>query len=384
MTNVKFDFEKFLGRIFIALLTALATFIAVDRLSIRLLPPKKTPVELEFASRDIRKPMPYVMFKGAPFAKAWKLYSPKTGYTDNILNELGYPGDAPPIPKPEKEYRIIVLGGSAVFMGNPAIPRLIQYQFEKKGCGDVKVYNFGVVSSVTSMELSRLVFEVVNYAPDLIISYSGFNDIDEPFVADPRPGYPFNYFIFESNPVLDSDIRNYPLFPLTAYASHLLRRFFPWYFLKEFSDLDKIKKEAGYGTEHWRQKIADIYVENMVKSRKIARAFNADFMAFFQPSLYFKNTVSAEEKTYLTADRKENSRELRELILKKIKKAQEKQGLYFSDLSDFFDQTPETVFEDRVHVIYTYKPVIAGEIYRHILKFIQESHPDGLSNPACK
>jgi hypothetical protein len=380
----KFDFEKMLGRIFIVLLATSLTLIVADRLSINLLRFKKTSVEAEFSARNIRNPEPYIMFKGSPHAKAWKLYSPQTGYRDNILNELGYPGEAPKMPKPKNEYRVIVLGGSAVFMGNPAIPRLIQYQFEKKGCPDVKVYNFGVVSSVSSMELARLIFDAVNYAPDLIISFSGFNDIDQPFVADPRPGYPLNFFIYESNPVLESDIRKYPLFPLLAYGSNLLRYFCPAYFSKRFTDLETIKKNAGYGSTAWRERIATTYIDNLIKSQKITRAFGADFLAFFQPSLYFKDVLSEEEKPLLETSRRENSLELREMIRKKAQKAVNEEGLRFIDLSDHYDSYHETVFKDRVHLQYLYQPDIATAVYQHILIFFTDTPPAALTAPSCR
>ena len=251
-------------------------------------------------------------------------------------------------------------------MGNPAIPRLLQYQFEKNNISDVKAYNFGVVSSVTSMELARLVFEVINYEPDLIISYSGFNDINEPFLADPRPGYPFNYFISEANPILDSNISEYPFIPLMAYSSHLLRHFASSYFLKQFSDIHKVQKETGWRSQAWMRQIADVYIQNMIKSQKIAGAFNADFVAFFQPCLYFKDHISDEEKKFVTPGMVKDSLTLREMILNRFKESRKKTKLNLIDLSDMFDHNHKTVYKDRVHVWHTYRPTIAAEIYRHI------------------
>lgn len=377
------NLSKFLGNAFIILILSFVTVAALDKISIKLLHHKKPFAEKTFSVSDIRKPTPYTMFKGARNAKAWKKFSSKTGLQDNILNELGYPGDVPEMPKPKNEYRIIVLGGSAVFMGFPPIPRLIQYQFEKNQCSEVKVYNFSVVSSVTSMELARLVHEVVNYAPDLIISYSGFNDIDEPFVADPRPGYPFNYFISESNPILDSNIRDYPLIPLIAYGSNLMRHFFPSYFLHKFINLDSLRKEAGYQTMEWKQAISNIYIENIVKSHKISNAFGAKFMAFFQPSLYFKDFITKTEKNYIDSNRMNSALELREMILKEAQNIKIKKDFYFSDLSNFFDNHSESVFVDRVHLKDQYRPEVAKEVYNHILKFTQTNNDISALNPAC-
>ena len=381
---MKLNFFEILGRVFLCLLIAALMFLALDKISLRILRHRRSIVEQSFAARDIRRPRPYIMFKGAPYGKAWKKSSPKTGIQDNVLNELGYPGDVPVMPKPAGEYRVIVLGGSTAFMGNPPIPRLIQYQFEKKQCPAVKVYNFSVVSSVTSMELARLVYEAVNYSPDLIISYSGFNDIDEPFVADPRPGYPFNYFVYESNPILDSEVRDYPLIPLIAYGSNLLRVFFPGYFLNHFADLDSLRRQAGYQTPEWRQAIADNYIENMRKSYQISRAFGAEFLAFFQPALYFKEQVTAEEQPHIEAERRDSARELRQLILDKARDTRMTDQGYFINLSDFFAGYPGTVFVDRVHLDYQYRPDVAVEIYQHILKFLPTDRNADFLSPVCR
>ncbi len=361
--------RKIFLRVLAVTVSVLLALVIADRLSILFLDPRRSAGERQFRPGDIRRPEPYVMFSGAPGGESWPLIN-KDGSRENIrLNSLGYRGEVPPMPKGKNEYRVIVLGGSTVFMGHPPVPRLLQYQFEKEGCREVKVYNFGVVSSVSGMELARLLFEAVDYAPDLIISYSGFNDIDEPFVADPRPGYPFNFMVYESNPVLESDIKSYPLFTLTAYGSNLARYFFPGYFQKKFVRIDDLREEAGYGTPPWRKEIARTYVQNMVKSQKVARAFGADFLAVFQPALYFKDRVSDEEKNLLAAGseaERKNSLAIRDLVRTAAAAAQREQALNFVDLSDIFDEEARQVFKDRVHLIPQARPVVARRLYELI------------------
>lgn len=363
------NFLKIFSCIAAVILLCLLIFISLDRISIRVLNHRRSPIEQQFAITDLRHVFPYVMFKGAAHAESYPGFSEKNGITKSFLNELGYPGEAPVMPKPSDEYRIVVLGGSSVFIGNPPIPRLIQYQFEKKGINNVKVYNFGVISSVSSMELARLVYEVVDYEPDLIVSYSGFNDMDQPFVADPRPGYPFNYFIYESNPILDSDIRQYPAIPLMLYGSNLMRYFFPRYFLKAFTDLQAIRADIQYNSPEWRKTIAHVYIINLIKSKKIAKAFGAEFIAFFQPSLYFKNSVHSKEQKFLAPDRLENSKKIRQEIRAEAAKAHDQEDLTFIDLSDLFRGNPDLVFKDRVHIRHTHRPYVAVQLYEYILKF---------------
>jgi len=355
--------KKIFMRVLAVCLSAFLTFIVADKISIHFLSHRRSALERQLNVQDIRYPKPYVMFSGVPLGESWPLIN-KDGSVKNIkLNLLGYRGDVPVRPKPQDEYRVIVLGGSTVFSGHPPIPRLLQYQFEKQDCQNVKVYNFGVVSSVSGMELARLVFEAVDYEPDLIISYGGFNDIDQPFSADPRPGYPFNFMVYENNPILESDIKTYPLFPLIAYGSNLARYFFPHYFMDRFGGIKALREKVGYDSEPWRQKTAQIYLNNMVKSQKISRAYGAEFLAVFQPALYFKDQLSDSEQGLVHKARMNNSVSMRGLVRQAAVQAQKQDDLSFIDLSDVFDENPEAVFKDRVHLRKYYRPVIARRLY---------------------
>lgn len=93
---------------------------------------------------------------------------------------------APQMPKTREEYRVFFLGGSTVYVGKPPIADLVQRLFHEHGIKNVKVYNFGVVSSVSGMELARIVFELSDLAPDLIVMYNGGNDILQPWSWDRR------------------------------------------------------------------------------------------------------------------------------------------------------------------------------------------------------
>jgi len=378
----KIDFEKILGRVFIVLLASLISVFLIDRASLFFLTHRKSDIERSFPVQDMRQPKPYVMFGGKPHGESWPLRMNSGELRIAILNELGYRWHAPKFPKPKGEFRIIVLGGSAAFMGNPPVPRLIQYQFEKKGCYDVKVYNFAVVSSVTSMELARMVFDVVNHDPDLVISYSGFNDIDLPFESDPRPGFPFNYAVYENNPLLESDIKSYPALTLFLYGSNLMRYFFPRYFVNKFVDMEALREKSGYCSEPWEEEIADIYIDNMLKSHKIAKAFGADFMCFLQPALYFKKNFSDKEKEYIDVARQKNALRIKDLILKKIA-GEQQQSFLFYDLTGMFDNNPESIFTDRVHVYYRFRPVIAKKIYAAIMDYFHD-HPQIPLNSECR
>ena len=102
------------------------------------------------------------------------------------------------------------------------------------------------------MELARLVFEVVNYAPDMVVVYNGGNDINLPLGWDPRPGYPFNFLLYGNHPLHQED---YPTFSLAAYGSHILRIVGRSYFKEHFSQRDTLRQEVQWNTNPWRGKL---------------------------------------------------------------------------------------------------------------------------------
>ena len=341
------------GRLFLFLLLV-ATVMLVLEYGARRVFPSRSPFEQKFPVEIYRRPRPYTMFSGLPGGPG--------------LNTIGYKGAVPALPKPVHEYRIIMLGGSTLVNGDPTIPDRIQKDFIEAGDSLLCVYNFGVVSSVSSMELMKILTEVVDYAPDMIIMYGGGNDIYLPLYWDPRPGYPFNFLVYENNPLLDKKDAAYPFLPLIAYGSTFVRHFFPSYFMSRFVPLESLRKRTGYLTPQWKSRIAKSYVSNLQKASTISRAFGAEFVAFLQPMLPFKHPLSqAEEHMFPEKDRSYYE-ELRSLIRTDIQRcsALSEPGSSFIDVSDVFSHSPEQVFIDVIHTTQDAIRIAADSMYAHI------------------
>jgi len=309
-----------------------------------------------FPAGITRNANPYIMFKG----RAGALINATERH-----NKYGYRGSAPLVNKDDGEYRIFILGGSTVWNGDPTIPALVQEEFIRNGYHQVKVFNYGVVSSVSSMELARIVFEIVDFKPDVIVMYNGGNDMTHPLSYDPRPGYPFNFIVNENNPLINSSIKNSLLFLIKQFRS--IGFLGGNYLINNFLSLDKVRKEAGYGTDQWRDKIAEIYINNIIKARNIAKAFNSNFIVFFQPIIYSKNYVSEKEIRYVNESIKYHHVYLRDAILSKVSDLKKRDGLNFIDLSDLYDTNKETVFIDGIHTTQQAMIPIAKEIYAKII-----------------
>ena len=348
--------ESVIGRVFISCCIFIVLFIGLDIASRPFLS-NRSQIEKKFPVVSSRYPRPYVMFSGKPHA--------------DQLNELGYIGPAPKIPKPNNEYRIICLGGSTIINGDPPLPELIQNQFNHAGMEHVRVYNFGVISSVSGMELVKIATQAVDYQPDLIVMYNGGNDLTQPIFSDPRPGYPFNFMVYEYNPLLESDIKDYPGWTLFLYGSNIMRTLFPKYFAKKFLDVTSLRKNVHYNTPEWKNAIARTYVQNLIKSHHIARAFGADFIGFIQPTIFYKDQIAPQERGFLNLHLQDEFKSMRDLTLNNLRQLNQKHQARIIDLSDYFSHEKEHVYMDFIHIKQVYKPGLADKIYQHILPVVQ-------------
>jgi hypothetical protein len=375
--NYKVIFERTL----ISVITLLLTLFVVDYLSIWLLP-TRAPIEQQFPVELFRRPQPYIMFGGTPHAE-FETEGAEGNVLVEKLNSFGYRGAAPELPKPPGEYRIFMLGGSTVFLGDPPIPQLLEEEFKRNGFQHVRVYNWGVISSVSGMELSRIVFEISELEPDLIVMYNGGNDLIGPFRQDPRPGYPFNFLVYENNPLLESNIRSYPTFSLLLYGSNLARYFLPLYFLGKFADIDEVRTEVRWGSNKWEDHIARTYVNNLVKADKISKSFGADFIAFAQPLVYYKDRIAPEEEAQAHhGERRPYALEMREKILGEVAIASEKTPtLKVVNLTDVYDKTEDWIFTDNIHTTQASKPLIAQEMYTSIFQYFEGTINRSSSTP---
>jgi lysophospholipase L1-like esterase len=332
-------------------------FLLLELVSRRFLP-AGSPIERKFPVEVVRQPQPYTMFGGAAHGR---LAFPVG--TRERLNGRGYRGAEPEAVKPPGEFRVFVVGGSTVFAGEPPLPVLLEGQLRQKGLTHVRCFNYGVVSSVSGMELARIVFEIADLQPDLIVLYSGANDLVSPIQYDPRPGYPFNFIAYEHNPLLQRDVAAYPTLALLAYGSNVLRAAAPSFFAERFVRLQEARRQAGYGSPEWQQAIVAHYVGNLVKSEQVSRAFGADFVAYFQPVLHFKPSLGPEERQFAAplGELARLTRELRTRVLPELER-RHAQGLTVRDLSGTFDSVAGDVFYDYIHVTLEGNQILARAV----------------------
>jgi lysophospholipase L1-like esterase len=296
------------SRINLGLLIALVFVFAVGEIysRVRILQP-----EQRWSGPIVRNGQhPYYMFTGAPNTSE-QMAPQMGGANDNenlvTLNSLGFRIERLlEKVKPPSELRIFVMGGSSVFNGAPlakTIPGQIEAELLRKGFSQARVYNFGVVSAVSGQELALLTHLLVDYAPDVVISYGGGNDFASPYQYDPRPGFPFDFVTLQiGTQALASklDLR-------TALASQLLRsRLIALIFGPRLQEIrlpmSMLRTMVEYQTPKWENYIIDSYSNNLHRLCRIGYAFNFKFYAVLQPLIFQKSPWSEAEKNLKFGD----------------------------------------------------------------------------------
>ncbi len=316
----------------------------------------RSPFERMFPVEQTRHPEPFIMFKGTPGG----------GH-----NELGYRGKSPAQVRPGS-YRVFILGGSTVYDGEPPIAELLEKRFHEAGMKSVEVFNFGVVSSNSGMELARVVHEILDCRPDYVIFYNGGNDLISPLGWDPRPGYPFNFMAYEKNPLMETR-RQYSLAKSIALGSNLFRIAAARYpFLSEWLlGQEKLRGETGFETPPWKEKIAAAYLGNAMKAQTTLLGADARFAVFFQPLIYYKDHLGAKEKPLCAEQGRAYYEEMREKV--RSMRQERFPTLNFIDVSDIYDTQRSDVFTDIIHTTQEGRMAMAGTICDRIAA---EAHRD--------
>jgi len=271
-----------------------------------------------------RSPTPFDMFSGKEF------------YNDH--NSLGFRGKE--FTNSNKEtFQIAFFGGSTGYNGNPPIIKLIHKNLNDLNIKN-RVFNFSSVSSNHNQHLHRLLkHSYLNF--DLVIYYGGFNETLQTFLYDPRPGYPFNFFIRnELSPF------KYLLLKYSSILAEYEKK------TGNISGVSKIKENINFQSNDWLNLLLKNYSKSLIDAKNLSEKFinsnkcsSTKFLAFYQPiSLNRSNEYSKK-------------------IITETKKFISDKNIII-DISEIID---ENEFTDSVHVSQKAKEIIAENIASYIL-----------------
>jgi lysophospholipase L1-like esterase len=315
-----------------------------------------------------REPRPYFMFGGPTDRRIRRQMR---------LNDEGFriEGEVA-VPKPVDEIRIFVMGGSTVLAldGSLAqsIPGAMERELRAGGLPQARVYNFGVTSFVSGQELSLLVHRLADLAPDLVIAYDGGNDLFQPWYYDPRPGYPFNFVAWEEaiGKFSNTGTQSKTVASL-AQDSALLQALVGTTERSIRNGLEDLRGKVGFASAPWKQTVVESYARNIAAMCRIAQANGALFAAFFQPLLPYSKSldwhqVEMSGGDQMIASLREQRGQVPATVATQLAAVHAKAGCRFGDLSDFFENAPNT-FVDVIHIDSQASSLIASRIARELL-----------------
>lgn len=314
-------------------------------------------------TQDIHVAKPYVMFTSRP---GYQQYG-EPGFIPGQINALGYLGALPTKLKPKSEYRIFLLGGSAAFFGTPPFSISLEKLFQTNGHPEVKVFNFSVIAGVSRQELIRILTDIAGYEPDLIISYTGYNDMYDTG-WDPRINYPHRYILSEANPVTARSAADYKLLPTLALSSQYLRDHYPNFI---FDQLTKgIYPNYMPQRQTIRPLIAKAFIQNLRLSNNLSEQLGSKYMAFFQPTVFFKKNLTESETNLFKPQDLKIAEEALTAVQNEVRPFLKE--FNFIDASNLFSDQPRTAFVDYVHYVDEpwLKEAIAKYVYENILKTV--------------
>jgi len=287
--------------------------------------------------------------------KPYVAFAPPANYRSATVNtnERGFRGETVISPKPSGRRRVVVLGGSAVFGSGASsdaatFPARLQAGLRTRAGRDVEVVNGGAPAYVSGQELARLIYEVIDLEPDVVIVYDGFNDLNSPLLFDPRPGYPSNFEWLERSAHLNS-FRNLLTYRLqlavqTSGLGFWARR------LRGARD-GVVPTAPAVDAD-----ILETYRRNLDRMVSVMQARGIRAVCVFQPTLLARQRRTAAEDALVAYMERRHPGyagrfgSLLPRAVEAMRAVAGTRGVPFVDLSSLFDASTETVFIDTAHV----------------------------------
>lgn len=230
-------------------------------------------------------------------------------------------------------YKIVTVGGSTsdsqAYLWK-CWSQILFEKFREKG-KDVIVYSSGISGYRSSQELMKLERDLLNFKPDMVVSFSGVNDTGQ-------TEYPF----------------------VQSYSE----RVFNIFCHSNISDMNGAKTVQGYTSGF---KIEGTLAENWVKHVRMMKAicseFGIRFCAFLQPMIGNKKEKLSRREWELVINGEPDVLERTEAFLLDAKQLLDKlQVEYIYDISDLFDNN-DSVYIDGCHVTEEGNYMIADKIF---------------------
>lgn len=317
---------------------------------------KKDPIQ-KYKDVSTLNPWPYVVHQFEPNYHSADLNTNSYGFRGKEFNK---------IPSSDT-YRIVVLGGSAVYgLGasndDTTIPTYLEKMLNDAGITKKKfeVINAGQGWYNSSQELIQLITRILDLKPNLLIVFDGYNDFYHSLVTERIPGLPVIWRqkgmeqaigAYISQDLSWQDFRR-PLAKL-AYQSS--------FFYKIILFSHKLKREKEFGGQNKifyfvepNPAVVDIYERNMRLMVAVAQTYKIPIIFSLQPLVIHKKQLTNDEENIVRGFSNSNLLELLRGMYEDAEGRQQRSlpgfGVHYLNLLDIFDNKQERYFRDMVHL----------------------------------
>lgn len=257
-----------------------------------------------------------------------------------------------PFPKREDRVKILTFGGSTMWgagaRDHGTIPSHIAKELEGLKFRDFHVTNHGEDGYVFTQELISLFLELRRgNTPDIAIFYHGVNDSDAVGQTG-RSGLPLN----EANRVREFNIeptsRDYfrEKSKFVLGSINLAERMRP----RPPAPIPPlVSPPVGEPEPSPTEEFLQIYRNNVRTVQALADEFGFEAFYFWQPRLLSKELISEEERRIIDSFGGEAATALQSKIYETMKGFDPGEARFY-DLQRLFDNRPETIYSDAVHI----------------------------------
>ena len=309
------------------------------------------------------------------------------------INEFGHPKT--PIKHEKPELNIAITGGSVIFgIGSSnnenSIPSLIEKKIYDKYGIKAEVTNLGVRSYNYYQEMMLLYHYLVDNKPDIIISLSGFNDVNiftKNYIFDPllfkkkkpnKTDFITHAFYLDKknliNRAINGEVLLINLNNLVRkhfYTFELLFRAHEKYYLSP--KIHKMKKQNAkiltelnfdledYPNKDFDSKI-DLFFKNISMVNTLSKENGAKYFYILQPTLYRLENFDNE------SNKEKIQKKLTNYLYEKINSQKEILPVFDISKSKSLVEKKDIIFRDTVHLNDEGSNIVAEEIIKIINK----------------
>ena len=301
----------------------------------------------------------------------WPFYQmlPDQHYETININSHGFRGPDFSSIKPENTYRIFVVGGSTTFgtgttSDSTTIPGFLQEKFDNEQFPKkIEVINAGISGLFSGTEVGLIKQKILNFNPDLLIIYDGWNDIAKKydnyndgvdnsknqFASKERDTfYEFGELLFDFSVIAKIIYTNLDSLPM-SFAGPAV-----YYF---------------EGTEINEK--ADIWSKRWIEICELGKTKEFDVVITLQPILGSSERTLSEFEMH-QFEWKENERRLPALEIYSQKLNEINNNCSgTADLRNSFDGINEPIYLDSIHVGDYGNEIISNKIYESILPVVK-------------